>query len=215
MTVYLIANIVVLFNAIAVCTEAKTSQIQLMDSKLPCVLHNGCVCNHSKPYINPSDDQTYGTCISCNEKYTGPTCDRRSVKCLNQGNKLSNGTCHCPLPWTGTDCAERVCINSKGPNHTLKPNPKTNFCDQCLPGYHGLSCDMCSSDKGCPTDTHTCDTEIAPVINSLKMQCNVTSKSFLSPLGSGRDVEGMVKYDCDSPSKFAEGHNDGKCTVAF
>lgn len=188
---------------------------------LPCILNNGCVCNHSMPYDNPQDDQTYGTCVNCTEGYAGATCANREVPCLNLGVQLPNGSCSCSLPWVGADCTDRVCMNSKGgvgPDKVVPPSDTTNFCTDCLPGYDGISCDMCLSDSVCEEKLgagSVCSHNVKPVTSDKSFICDVTNKMFLGPLGRGRDVGGTVKYDCHSPSQFAEGATDGECTVAF
>ena len=208
---------------VAAASAARGSSVGVDDAQypLPCILNNGCVCNHSLPYENPIDDQTYGTCASCEEGYMGPTCGSREVPCLNLGTQLPNGSCSCVLPWVGDDCAERVCMNSvggSGIHHIVPPSATTNFCNDCLPGFDGISCDMCTTDDVCEATAGVgavCSHSARPVTTDKSFICDVTNKAFLGPLGKGRGVGGRVKYDCHSPSQFQEGATDGECTVAF
>ena len=185
--------------------------------ELPCILQNGCECNHTLPYTNPSDGQTYGTCIECDDGYTGPTCARPRVDCQNLGALFPNGTCECPPMWAGDACTDKLCINSVngvGP-HSIRP-PKNNFCDECKEGFAGLSCDMCTADSGCAASAGgpKCGRQIAvPQTERYNMLCSV-DEAFLKPLGPKRDIEARVGYECQSPSGFKNA-KDAECAVSF
>ena len=193
------------------------------DCQLPCMLNHGCICNGTIPHENLADRQTYGTCTSCDMGWTGWMCGIKSCQNMGVLNK-STRACDCQLPWTGPSCTERVCPHSTGgakPYRVLPVNNATGFCTSCEDGYYGLTCDMCTSRKACQEyhgADYLCSSLYTPRGPRKLLECDVTDKRFLGPLGPRRPgVGGRVSLTCESESPdVAFGlRPTGTCTVAF
>lgn len=193
------------------------------DHPLPCILTHGCVCNGSIAFQNPADHQYYGTCTECSTGWTGRTCSIKACQNLGTFNATSR-VCDCPLPWTASSCTERVCPHSTGGagiDHVLPPDNTTAFCNQCEPGFAGLSCDMCTATNACQAyhgEAYVCSTQLTPRGPRKLLECEVTDKRFMGPLGPKRPgVGGRVSFTCDSegPDVPFGQRPTGTCAVAF
>ena len=185
---------------------------------LPCILNNGCVCNHTLPYFNWKDFQFYGTCVKCGtEDYTGPTCSERLVECHHFGKKV-NGTCQCTPEFSGLECDQHMCLNSKDGvgNYSVERPDWQNYCRNCKDGYEGVTCAMCTADEACDKG-HYCSRDPMFLHNNHKMSCAITDELILDQLEWGRrKIAADIVVNCSSGSGWAHPRlKDGNCTVTL
>ena len=103
----------------------------------------------------------------------------------------------------------------------LPPDATTAFCTNCEAGFTGLTCSMCTANSACQryhgTD-YVCSTLLTPRGPSKLLECEVTDKRFMGPLGPKRPgVGGRVSFACDSESAhvpFGQSPT-GTCAVSF
>lgn len=196
----------------------------------PCLLQNGCVCNHSVISQNVFDQQYYGTCENCAKGWAGPFCQMIDVPCMNGGALLNasntSSLCACLPQWTGPSCGEMQCANTKGgrgEHHVASPNTSTHACDACLDGWSGITCSKCEANSACESLSglpggSICDTSLLVRGNAKHLECTVANPAFLKLLG--KHVDGRVTMDCRSatpstPFASMEARAEGTCDVAF
>jgi ABC-type multidrug transport system ATPase subunit len=171
---------------------------------LPCRLNNGCACNHSVVYVDPSDEQNYGTCTKCDHGWTGPSCQQPFDSCVNGGTLVTQPvtgmeSCKCPAGWNGTSCEEMQCVHAS----SVVPSPDDNRCERlCAPTFHGLQCQQCAGNAACGA-AQVCDLSLLPPAAISKaaaknLQCDVAPSPILMLLGGGRNgVGGQAMIQCN------------------
>lgn len=175
----------------------------------PCLAVNGCVCNHTDVWN--SDGQNFGTCSSCGFGWTGPGCTNVSTQCYNGGKmhvtKYNQSLgCECPLGWSGPQCGDQQCINSINGtgSHKVVPVNSTNACDQCLPGWTGLACDMCTTDAQCDAG-QKCITSTIALGKNKSMYCELTSPYWIAAMSYFRPgVRAFATLQCNSSERLVK-----------
>ncbi|GAA5976093.1 hypothetical protein JCM10908_005384 [Rhodotorula pacifica] len=160
----------------------------------------------------PGQGERPPECPPCNPF----NCVLPAFPCLNTGKCNDyNGQCICPPGFGGEDCSKPLC-GSLADGHERYPR-EGDECE-CRPGWTGLNCNVCESDKACedlitrdPASSlrgggNTVEDDLdQPVcykegfgVKEMYQMCDVTNRKIVDMLP---DRAPQVTFTCDIPSE--------------
>eukprot|EP01064_Diplonema_japonicum_P028367 TRINITY_DN433_c0_g3_i1.p1 TRINITY_DN433_c0_g3~~TRINITY_DN433_c0_g3_i1.p1 ORF type:complete len:1105 (+),score=242.64 TRINITY_DN433_c0_g3_i1:46-3360(+) len=127
---------------------------------------------------------------------------------------VAGDSCFCPASCLAN---EHFCMNSEGGQVISSPDPFTNQCDKCLPGYKGASCEQCTSDTQCPNKGEVCSTSGSLHSSQVAyQQCNLYDSDIIALLTpKNHDVGGMVQITWSKHTNWTNDKADGSMHFKF
>eukprot|EP00756_Hemistasia_phaeocysticola_P045722 Hpha_TRINITY_DN1946_c0_g1::TRINITY_DN1946_c0_g1_i1::g.30976::m.30976 len=135
---------------------------------------------------------------------------------MSTGPSSDSETCHQPKQCLDPESfVSHWCVNSvtgRPPEFKAPANGQNNFCDSCMAGHGGLSCEMCKDSRGCESG-EACSHRVEPRgMKPKSLQCELVMPTIRKPLaGSRSGVRAITSSTFTPPSGgWGSGGRDGQ-----